>query len=426
VRARWTRRVALLALLVAAGCGRKGPPLEPFVRIPASVETISARRVGDEVFVRLTVPAENVDASTPVALARVEVWGYTGVTAPRAGDWALVGTPVATLPAEPPAPDAPAAPAAGPRTGPAQAAEVIVVRDMLTADQLVQGPLPPVDDDAPALAAPVSATSEPRPLRRFYAAFAFDERGRPGPPGAVAELALDAPPPAPATLLARYTEAELEVAWAPSAGLVGFLLDRALSAEPLPPGVRAPAGAAATPAVRPPTRYNLYDVGGAAAPSAPLDDWRAVPPAPLNAEPLAAPGFREPVRFGVERCFVVRAAAGVGAIEGPASPRVCVTPVDVFAPATPTGLAAVPAEGRIDLVWAPNAEPDLAGYLVLRGEVGAATLTPITAAPVRQARFLDDNVASGVRYQYAVVAVDGRVPVANSSTPSARVEATAR
>jgi hypothetical protein len=141
----------------------------------------------------------------------------------------------------------------------------------------------------------------------------------------------------------------------------------------------------------------------------------------------AAP-FSELVRFGIERCFVVRAARGAGAtmLESAPSPEICVTPRDVFAPAPPAGLAAVPAAGSISLIWSPNTEADLAGYLVLRGEAGAATLAPVTAVPVREARFLDDNVASGVRYQYAVVAVDGRVPVPNRSTPSARVEATAR
>jgi hypothetical protein len=430
-----SRRAVALALLLAAACGRKGPPLEPFVRIPAAVETISARRVGDEVFVTLTVPAENVDESTPVALARVEVWGYTGTTPPAATDWGVVGTLVAVVPAEAPAPGtAPAPPArmgAGTaRVGPAGPAVVIVVRVELTAGQLVQGPLPPADEDETPAARVTPA--DPPPLRRFYAAFAFDGRARPGPPGAVAALGLDGPPPAPAAVRVAYTEVELELAWAPSDGLVGFLLDRSPVAEALPPGVRPPVAAGGPgPAPAPsPTRYNLYDVGSAAPASAPVpaDDWRGRPPAPLNAEPLAVLAFREPVRFGVERCFVVRAArgAGVGAIEGAASPRVCVTPQDVFPPAVPTGLAAVPAAGRIDLVWAPNIEADLAGYLVLRGEAGAAALAPITAEPVRQARFLDDNVVTGVRYQYAVVAVDGRAPAPNRSTPSARVEATAR
>ncbi len=33
--------IGLLAALAVSGCGKKGPPLAPFVRIPAGVEKIS-------------------------------------------------------------------------------------------------------------------------------------------------------------------------------------------------------------------------------------------------------------------------------------------------------------------------------------------------------------------------------------------------
>ena len=48
--------VGLLAALAVAGCGKKGPPLAPFVRIPAGVEKIAASRLGNDVYVTLTVP----------------------------------------------------------------------------------------------------------------------------------------------------------------------------------------------------------------------------------------------------------------------------------------------------------------------------------------------------------------------------------
>jgi len=76
-------------------------------------------------------------------------------------------------------------------------------------------------------------------------------------------------------------------------------------------------------------------------------------------------------------------------------------------------------------MWSPNAEPDLAGYLVLRGTPGDDTLAQITPLPLTPTRYVDRNVMSGVRYVYAVVAVDN-APVANSSLPSARDETTAR
>jgi fibronectin type 3 domain-containing protein len=129
-----------------------------------------------------------------------------------------------------------------------------------------------------------------------------------------------------------------------------------------------------------------------------------------------------------ERCYTIRAVRGSGerAVEGEASERVCVMPTDDFPPAAPVGLQATSGEGAITLIWEPNAEPDLAGYLVLRGEVGDATLSPLTDVVITEARFTDRTVRPGVRYVYAVQAIDTRLPKPNVSAESARAEETAR
>jgi hypothetical protein len=108
------------------------------------------------------------------------------------------------------------------------------------------------------------------------------------------------------------------------------------------------------------------------------------------------------------------------------SERTCITPVDIFPPAPPAGLAAVPSEGGISLIWEPGADLDLAGYLVLRGKVGDATLRLLTDTPIVDARYRDTEVEPGTRYIYAVVAIDSQLPLANVSAESARVEETAR
>jgi len=87
---------------------------------------------------------------------------------------------------------------------------------------------------------------------------------------------------------------------------------------------------------------------------------------------------------------------------------------------------AVADEGGISLIWEPNAEPDVAGYMVLRGEASDATLQPLMTTPVAEARFRDTHVSAGKKYVYAIVAVDSRLPVANVSAESNRVEETAR
>ena len=53
-------RAAILMLVAAAcagaACGKKGPPLAPYVHVPAAVTEITAERLGDDVFVTLTPP----------------------------------------------------------------------------------------------------------------------------------------------------------------------------------------------------------------------------------------------------------------------------------------------------------------------------------------------------------------------------------
>jgi hypothetical protein len=79
----------------------------------------------------------------------------------------------------------------------------------------------------------------------------------------------------------------------------------------------------------------------------------------------------------------------------------------------------------MNLGWDANAEPDLAGYLVLRGEAPGDTLQPLTPVPITATSYEDKTVTAGVRYVYAIVALDKASPP-NRSAPSARVEETAR
>jgi hypothetical protein len=149
---------------------------------------------------------------------------------------------------------------------------------------------------------------------------------------------------------------------------------------------------------------------------------------PINPVPLDVMTFTDAVELDRRRCYVVRALQGTtpNVIEGDASAPVCVTPTDIFPPAPPTRLVAVVDEGGISLIWEPNAEADLDGYLVLRGEATDATLQPLTPAPIAEPRFRDTRVAAGKKYVYAVVAVDAHLPVPNVSAESNRVEETAR
>jgi hypothetical protein len=452
--------VLLLCCTVAVGCGKKGPPLAPYVHIPEAVPKLAATRVGDQVLVTMTVPSHNIDASTPADVSRIEIFAVTANTPPPTPRFLELASPVATIPVIPAAEPGSTAPSPPPQRSAlgANQGTAITVSDRLTPEALVPKILPAPATRAGSAVAPPPA-APPGPLQRSYLALAFSKGGRPGPPSRF-DLPLTLLAEAPGGLDATYSGDMLTLSWQPSGGLLGFITDRALpiEANPLndPSLVPAPAPApalqpvrkgsapvAAAPSVVPPppplelpagpTRYFVYrdiepDPLVLPQPGPKATAWEAEMPTPLNAAPLTTLTLTAPVELERQQCYRVRAVRGVAPnlVVGVASAPFCVRPVDIVPPAAPTGLSAVAAEGAISLIWEPNIEGDLDGYVILRGEAGNATLQPLVATPVADARYTDRTVEGGVRYVYAVVAVDNRVPVANASAPSARVEETAR
>jgi len=149
----------------------------------------------------------------------------------------------------------------------------------------------------------------------------------------------------------------------------------------------------------------------------------------LTPSPIASPKFTDKrIAWGEKRCYTVRSTVRLGSatIESDAGPPECKVLVDSFAPAAPKGLAAISSAGAINLIWEPNTESDLAGYIILRGtpHEGATDtpeLEPI-GAPVTETRF-SDAVVAGTTHVYAVQAIDR---AGNVSATSAPVTETAR
>ena|ERR1700690_5966 len=115
------------------------------------------------------------------------------------------------------------------------------------------------------------------------------------------------------------------------------------------------------------------------------------------------------------RLTVVTVAAPEGGteqqVEGDDTPAVTVVAHDVFPPAVPGGLQAVysgPGQKPfIDLIWAPNTEPDLAGYNVYRHEQDRQPVK-LNSVLAKTPTFRDQDVVSGHQYSYLVSAVDVR------------------
>jgi hypothetical protein len=99
---------------------------------------------------------------------------------------------------------------------------------------------------------------------------------------------------------------------------------------------------------------------------------------------------------------------------------------DVFPPAPPEGLMVIagdaPGKNFVDVIWSPNAEPDIGGYNIYRREEGAAALVRIGTAPASMLSYQDKNVSSGRIYNYAISAVDLRGNESRKGPESAEVK----
>ncbi len=453
------------AAVIAAACGKKGPPLAPFVRVPGAPGGLTPLRVGDDIYLSFQVPAANADGRKPADIGEVRVYAVTSELPPKTEQQRDVAALIAQIPVRPIMPEPPppvngSAPPPIPLPPGVDRGTVAVVREAVTAETHVAVELP-IDKKAktPKIAAgaaegevPFGPLVAPPPTqlpRRHYFAIAMSTRGKESTPSPVASLPLETGASAPGAPVITSDAVSMTITWPPSpdARTSTFLLPPTpkpvTGANATPANVTAPKVPAPLPPLNAkslgfnsePTRYAVYDVtpksegaqDAQGAPSVP-DPYAIKQPAPITPAPLTDTEFViKGVAFGVERCFEVRPIDTIygATIIGPASPRTCVTPKDTFPPAAPKSLAAIAAPGVINLIWDANTEPDLAGYLVLRGEAPGDTLQTITKEPVTTNTFRDDTVRAGTRYVYAVVAVDRATPQ-NVSAQSNRVEETAR
>ena len=200
-----------------------------------------------------------------------------------------------------------------------------------------------------------------------------DERGERSPLSVPLEILLAPPPMAPVGLRVETAEGEVRLSW-----------------ESGGPEKTA-------------DLYNVYR-----RPKAQAEE----PLAPLNAAPLSERVFVDTTfQYGETYRYSVRSLLQPPPPlrESVSSAETEVRPLDVYAPKAPTSLAAA-AEGRaIKLYWFPNSEPDLRGYRVYRGE-GQGEFRVLGEVDAAETSFADATAARGVRYHYAVTAVDGATP----------------
>ena len=430
--------VLIVAAIAAIGCGKKGPPLAPFARVPAPVAGVTSQRIGGDVYLSFPVPATNADGEKPADLQSLEVYAVTSTRPPQTKEQREVATLIATLPVQPILPELPV-PANGTPPPPLPVPPGVVqgatavVREPITDETRMPIELPLEEKDLAVadteelteVVGPLVAPTPTELPRRHYFVIGISPRGRKSNPSETISVPLGSGSSAPGKPVVSHTETDLTITWTPPADVrtSTFL-------APPPPSNTTPAAPSLPPLpakslgfTSEATTYHVYDIPTNASPEDPL---AITVPSPLTPQPLAATTHVIPgVSFGVERCFEVRPVDQVSGatVIGPASPRTCITPQDTFPPAAPGRLETIAGAGFISLVWEANTETDVAGYLILRSAAGGDTLQAIIKEPWTTTIYRDETVKPGSRYVYAVVAVDR---AGNLSPQSNRAEETAR
>jgi hypothetical protein len=138
--------------------------------------------------------------------------------------------------------------------------------------------------------------------------------------------------------------------------------------------------------------------------------------APLNDEPLERRLFTdEHPPLDTTACYTVRAVGSVEPlIESAPSNEVCLEVRDITPPPPPSGLAVIPREGGLEVVWSPSSERDVAGYRIYRA-TGEGEAESVGEVPADITVWLDPTPESGVLYSYTVSAFD---QAGNESPPS--------
>lgn len=434
----------IVAAIVSAGCGKKGPPLPPLRPVPARVADLTAVRTDGRVTLHLTIPNANADGTTPVVISRIEV--YRTVTPPAPPASATTTTAATTTPAAAPVGAAPAgrgaAPASGRTTqagaasapttaaggrgraaGPAAPVASTIAanpKNLLTTVAVRPAPVEEKDTDSSKSESTSGDTSKkngaktpaPKPAKPLTP----EEAAKPMS-GTAITIVDEILPAALAVGGARnYVVVPVAGSGHGRAGAASAVVTVALGDLPdAPPAPRLTYDEQHLTATWDPVAGEVFSVIGAATAA----EIASAPP--LTPEPIAAATFVQPVQFDKPVCLALRASRVTGPVrvDSSASPAACVTPVDTFPPPAPTGLQAVQEGAAVTLLWNRMDLPDLGGYIVLRGDAAGGALQPLMRTPIQDVTYRDETVRPGQAYTYAVYAVD-KAPTPNVSPLSER------
>jgi hypothetical protein len=360
----------LVAAAAALSCGKKGEPMPPFPRGPAAVSDLALEQEGAEAVLTFSYPDRLMNGEPLRDVAAIEIYRVADLPA-------AMTTPRPTPARGGPAPPGDQAPGSAARREAANVrlAEEAFFREAKKVDTL---PVAAIAERTRGAAVvyrdplyPLLSAAKP-PKALAYAVVTVRRGGERSPLSNIATLAPDVPPGPPTILSVTPEEGRICIEW-------------------LPP---------ATDLLRRPAAVGGYSVYRRTLPE---EEYAA----PLNAEPIAGTVYVDTTApYGGKHVYTVRATLPAKPkVEGVAAQEVGVDYRDVFPPAAPGRLDALPEGNAVRLVWEPVPAADLAGYVVFRTEEGGAPVR-LTEKPVTDTFFTDTGVQPRRRYRYTVIAVD--------------------
>jgi hypothetical protein len=342
-----------LAALYVAHCGKVGPPLPPEVLIPKPVSDLSARQIGNDIKLSWTLPTLNLNGTKATSLQRMEIYRQ------------IVPLPSAT-------------PAVEEISKQFQGSRIMSIDTVHLAAFSEQGQVV-FADQFPGLNPESLQTSELR-----YAVKVINKKRQDGGfSNIVARRWLPVPPAVPHVDF-KAEETAIILSW------------------------EAPRQNGSSPTSI--VGYNVYR----------SQQSHVVPAAPLHEKPVPETRYEDHhFQFGTTYYYTVRSVVQADKVtaESSDSPESAFKPVDVFPPRTPSGLIVVFADGKMNLLWDPNPEPDFAGYRVYRSEDGVG-FDRMTESLLKSPTYRDEKIQAGKRYFYRVSAVDNS---GNESPPTPAV-----